>query len=288
MGLLTGGPTFLQPAGGSPPATGYVLDEVSSGHPEVPSVATRLDVFWRPDGTRVYTARQGAEMAQNDVSPAWGIQPGDWTNRVSAGGVTNLRSIWWSPSGNELFACVRVPSNFFRIIVWDQSATPYDLTVLGAATNKLFSPGAAGGPQDHVWSADGLRCWVHYPSNTLPAGTSAVLEYVGTIPFDPVSLGAAFVASFDFFPDAGSNLHTFAFSPDGTKMYGMDGQFLVSWDLSPAFDITGTSNFVTGPTVAAGTLSIPRGIHARPDNTDITIAGDQGSFSMNVAWFREP
>lgn len=288
MGLLTGGPTFLQPAGGDPPAPGFTLNEVSSSNPEPGGGPTRLDSFWRPDGTRVYTARQSAEIAQSDVSPAWGIQPGDWTSRVPTAGITNLRSIWWSPSGNELFACTRVPSNFFRIIVWDQSATPYDLTVLGATTNKLFSPGAPGGPADIFWSADGLRCWVHYPSNTLPAGTSAILEYIATIPFDPVSLGAAFVASFDFAPDAGADLHTWTFSTDGTKIYGMDSQFLVSWDLGPAFDITTAGNFQTGPSVLAGDVSITRGITARPDNTDIYVAGDQNPGpDMKAAWFRE-
>jgi len=288
MGLFVGGPA-LGPRGGTPDATGFVLDEVSSANPEGGNNPFRFDSFWRPDGGRVFTLRGlDFELAQLDVSPAWGIQPGDWSNRVTTANISNIRSMWWSTGGTVLFAATRVPSTIFRIIAWDQSATPYDLTVLGPSVNKLFSPQAPGGPQDHVWSADGLTMWIHWTGTTVPAtGLSTILRYIGTVPFDPLSLANSFSASFAMDPDAGLDLHTWSFSTDGTKIYGMDGQFLVSWDLTIPFDITTAGNFQTGPTVAAGDASVTRGIVVRPDNTDIYVAGDQGVFDMKAVWFRE-
>ena len=280
---------FRLPPPPPPPAqdaTAFGLDELQSD-PESSSGIIRQHVYWKRDGTKVWTAKLGNQIRQSDVSPAWGIVPGDWSFDVGTGAIADLRSVWWSPDGTKLSICTRFPSAFFRITVHDQSATPHDLTVLGASTNKAFSPGAAGGPQDHAWSTNGLKMWVHYPSNFLVQGLSVLLEYTATLAFDPTTLtptnGVA--AFFDFAPDAGLDLHTFAFSTDGTKIYGMDGQFLVSWDLSPAFDITSAGNFQTGPTVAAASLSIPKGLNVRPDNGDIYIAGDQG-VDRRMAWFR--
>jgi len=282
LGQVTSDFTPIPPPPAGTKASDYGSTEAELCNNAEPGGAPfRLDAFWKPDGTRCYTTMQNSVAAQNDVSPAWSCTPG-WTNRVTTGAITNNRSIWWSPDGTKMSICTRVPSTAFRIIVWDQSATPWDLTVLGASTFKNFGPGGAGGPLDHIWSADGLTCWVHY-TGAIPAGTSTILKYVATIPFDPVSLGSGFVASFDMFPDA-NNVRTIAFSTDGTVMYAMQGQNLVSWNLTVAFDITTMTNYTIGPAIAAASLSIPRGINVRPSNQDIFIEGDQNLRRM--AWFR--
>jgi hypothetical protein len=259
-------------------AYGSSEDELAN-NPESVAGGFRQDIFWKPDGTRVFTARQGAEIAQQDPITPWDIQT-QWANRVATPNISNLRTCWWSPDGTRLSACSRVPSFAFNIRVWDQSATPWDLTVLGAETNQNLAPGGpAGGPADHIWSADGLTCWVHYQS-----ATQEILEYAASIAFDPTTLGPATVQRFDMLPDAGTGVRTITFSTDGSFMYAMNLQVLVSWDLSTAFDITTMANFTTGPSIAAGDLSIPRGISQRPDNTDIFIEGDQNQ--RKVAWFR--
>ena len=261
-------------------AYGSTEDELAS-NPEPGGGNFRFDVFWKPDGLRAFTCRGlSFEIAQNDVSPAWDVQS-SWTNRVLTPNFANIRSIWWSPDGTRLSVCTRVPSFAFNIKVFDQSATPWDLTVLGAETNKTLGPGVSGGPADHIWSADGLTCWVHYQSNP---PTIDILEYATLIPFDPTGLGPATVARFNVHPDAGTGLRTITFSTDGSFMYGMVLQVLVSWELSTAFDITTMANFTTGPSITAGNLGIPRGISQRPDNTDIFIEGDQNQ--RRVAWFR--
>ena len=257
---------------------GATEDELAN-NPENGGGNFRFDAFWKPDGTRCYTARGlSFEIAQNDVSPAWDIQ-NIWTNRVTTPNVTNIRSIWWSPDGTKLSASVRVPSTAFRIISWDQSATPWDLTVLGAAVSKTIGV-ASGGPNDHIWSADGLTMWQFYQGVIFQ-----IIEYPASVAFDPTTLGVA-AASFDMTPDTGTGVKTIAFSADGTVLYAMNSQFLVSWDLGTAFDVTTASNFQTGPTVLAGDLGIPRGLFYRPDNGDIFVEGDQNQ--RRVAWFRTP
>jgi len=280
-GVKLGGAGLQVPvAGGASPASLYLLDEVQN-NPGLAS-GTRLDVFWKQDGLKVWTARQSDTIRQYDVSPAWSIVPGDWTIDFTTGAVLNLRSIWWSPDGTVFSECIRVPNTFMRITTFDQSATPFDITVFGASTT--ITPNITGGitPQDHVWSDDGKRLWVHGPIGA----TSPLLELAATIPFTASSILSPQVKSFDFVPTAGTNVHTFAFSNDGTVLYVMDGSVLSSYDLGTAFDIDTTSNFTAGPSVLASDVQFPRGLTFRNDNADIFTAGDQNL--RKCAWFRIP
>ena len=275
--LIDGAP-FI--AAKSAPGYGASENELSTSNPGGAGTP-RLDMVWKPDGTRVFSCRQDNEIAQNDVSPAFGIQPGDWTNLVTTANFNQLRSIWWSPDGTKLSLCLRVASFNMRVTVHDQSATPFDLAVLGASVTKTFPviPALSGGPADHSWSADGLTFFVHYQS--VP---SSIYDFSVTVPFDPTTLISPQNSSFDFLADANFSITTYVFSTDGNFLYAMDGQFLVSWDLSPPFAVASATNFQTGPTVAGASLSIPRGLDYRADTGDISVQGDQNL--KNVAWFR--
>jgi hypothetical protein len=266
-------------------APAYVLDEVSASNPGGAGTA-RFDVVWKQDGTRVFSCRQDNEIAQNDVSPAWSIfsSPSDWTNLVTTIDFNQLRSIFWSADGSFLSRMIRVPSFNMNVTVYDQSATPFDLSVLGSSTSLTFpvTPALAGGPNDHVWSADGKTLWVYYQANLF----HSIYEFDVTVPFDITTLVQPQVTSFNVLPDAGTNMSTFTFSADGTMLFGMDGQFLVSWDMTTPFDVSTATNFQTGPEVSGATLGIPRGLDYRADNGDIFVAGDQNT--KRAAWFRIP
>lgn len=277
-------PSPPPPSNGQESALEYVLAELSNASPGGAGTP-RLDMQWRPDGLRVFTCRQSEEISQNDVSPAWGIRgsPSDWSNLVNTADINNLRSIWWNADGTKLSRCIRIPSFNSNVAVFDQSATPFDLAVLGAATSKTFpvSPALAGGPADHVWSADGLTLWLHY--NAVP---DQIYEFSATVPFDASTIVTPQNQEFDFGPDANFGIKTFEFANDGTFLFAMDGQFLVSWDLPTPFDIGTATNFSTGPEVPAANLGIPRGLAARSDNTDLSVQGDQNQ--KRIAWLKIP
>lgn len=284
MGQVTSDftPAPPPPAGTKASDYGSTENELAN-NPEPRGGTFRFDVFWKPDGTRAYTAwGLGSEIGQNDVSPPWTIAVG-WTNRVQTANISNLRSIWWSPDGTKLSASTRVPSTAFRITSWDQSATPWDLTVLGAAVSKTIGV-ASGGPLDHIWSADGLTMWQFYTGAIFQ-----IIEYAASVAFDPTTLGTA-VANFDMTPDTGTKVTSIAFSTDGTVMYATtfpgtpSGTDLVSWSLSVPFDVTTMTDFTTGPNIIASDLSIPRGLNVRASNQDIFVTGDQNT--NRVAWFR--
>lgn len=276
---LEAGVVVVAPSVGVPVnASQYFLDEISNANPGFAS-GTRLDVFWKQDGTRLWSARQAGTIRQYDVSPAWSIigSPSDWTLSFETPAIGNLRSVWMSADGTKFSICSRIPATAMRITVHDQSATPFDITVLGPSTTKSITPTGGVTPQDHFWDEDGSRVWVQGPIG----GSSPINEHTVTVPFDASTIIDAQVKSFS---PVGTN--TIVFSNDGTKLYTMLGQVLNSFDLSIAFDIDTISNQIAGPSVPAANVTVPRGLNFRDDNADIFVAGDQNQ--RRVAWFRKP
>jgi len=280
QGIGLGGDSLEFPSGAAPAppvgvpgnASEYFLDEISAlGNPGV-NTGTRLDTFWRQDGLKVWSifidGSPSHAQRQFDVSPAWGIDSGDWTlDFTSAAGSSNNRSIWWSPDGTVFSRCIRVPATSQNITTFDQSATPWDFTVLGSVIgSKSWTPTGGSTPGDHIWSDDGLRLWVQ-------SGLGARIdEFAVGSAFDPSTITNAQIKSFT--PIGGSTL---GFSNDGTQLYLMLGQVLNSYDMSIPFDIDTLTNLTAGPDVPAFRVSIPRGLTFRNDNADIFVAGDQGS-----------
>ncbi len=239
----------------SSPATAYIQDEISAGANPGTGSGTRLDITWSQDGLKVWdiiiNGSPSHSQRQYSVSPAWGIDSGDWTLNFTSGiGNSNNRSIWWSPDGTFFSRCIRVVSgNQVNITVFDQSATPFDFSVLGAATSKTFQPTGGTTPLDHVWSDDGLRLWLN-------SGIGGRIDEhtVGT-PFDASTIVAAQVRSF-----AIGSIDCFGFSADGKQLYFVSSQTLRSRPMSTAFDIDTLGAQVIGPLITAGNVGIPRGL----------------------------
>ncbi len=265
----------------APAADEYILDEVSSPSQPGVSTGTRLDTFWRLDGSQVWSifidGSPSNAQRQFDVSPAWGIQPGNWTLTFTSGaGSNNNRSIWWSPDGTKFSRCVRVPNTQLNISVFDQSSTPFDFTVLGSAISKTWQPTGNCVPVDHIWSDDGLRFWVQ------DAGSGArILEFAVGSAFDPSTITDAQIKSF-----VGVGSTSVAFSGDGTKLYLISGGRIFSFELTTAFDVESATNLVQGPLTSTRT-NIPRGLTFRNDDESIVVAGDQGS-NRRLSFFRVP
>jgi len=91
-------------------ASDYYLFQISDANPGL-SGGTRLDCFWKDDGTKVYAARQNSTIRQYAVSPPWGIDSGDWTFEASTGALIDLRSVWWSPDGTVLSQARRISTS---------------------------------------------------------------------------------------------------------------------------------------------------------------------------------
>ena len=258
-------------------ASEYYLVEISAGtNPGVSGAPARLDVFWKQDGTRVWTSRQGGPIRQFDVSPPWGIDFGDWTLTFTTANITNLRTIWWSADGNWFAYNTRVPATSVAMFIFDQSATPHDISGgFGPGTSKAWTPTGGATAHDIIMSEDGTRLWMQSPIGI----TAPIREFHLTVPFDATSIINAEIRSFD-----GVSSRTLTFSTLGEKLFYMNGQALTSRDMSVPFDINTLSDPTVGPSVPAFRVSIPRGLTVRASDGDIFTAGDQGSQMRLGRW----
>jgi len=253
------------------------------GNPETVGGGVRMDVFWKADGLRVWSVRDSSNRCdQHDVSPAWSIQSGDWTNRVSdAVNFIDPRGLWISPDGTRLMN--NMGSGQFRA---STMSTPFDLSTVGVFSNTNMGTNHL----DHYWSNDGTRLWMYFISGV----PNTIREYAVATPFDVSTIVPnpfTDVARFDLTPDI-AGIRSFQFNTDGTILYAIGTTLspgsLVQWTLGTAFDITTAGSFVQGITVGtAGEMANPRGLVYRPTDGFLYAFRDQGS-PQNVKLFGPP
>lgn len=228
----------------------------------------RYDWDFSADGTRVWTM-WGAQTPTNnffeyDVSPAWSITPGDWSftgTQYNFGG-SLARTMEWARDGSKLLLLNRWFSSVYRILAYDQSATPFSAAVLGTLTQFTLPD---GNEFAMTWKPDGLKVYVSRAAGLYKA-------FVATIPWDITTLVAA--ESFDSTVDAGArSSDQMALSEDGVYLYSINSASnLCQWTLSTPWDISTAGSFITGVNVNTGTtLATPRGILVQPSTGDLFI-----------------
>jgi hypothetical protein len=274
-GVKLGGSGLAGVVAGGVPAVDSWVQKDFQNNPETISGGFRVGVFWKDDGLRVWTVRDSSNRCdQHDVSPAWSIVPGTWTNRVSD--ITNFgdpRAVWLPPDGTKIIYLTGS-----GVLFQFPLSTPFDLSTIGAQTNKFIG----SGHQDMYFSVDGLTVWVYQSS------TNTLKEFAMTIAFDVTTLNVIPVATFVLTADI-SLINSFRFSANGKILYAI-GQpssgTLVQWTLTTAFDITTAGSFVQG--IAVTQVAIPRGLTRRETDGCLFVFGDQGAGQQKVKVFGPP
>jgi hypothetical protein len=286
---ITSGEIVGPPGGGAAPivpgepADQYSVKQSAANPEPITGGGVRYDWQFKSDGTKAYTQRNGTiasnSFREYDVAVPWSILAADWSSvsNVLIGGA-NARTFEWSPDGTILCTLQRWFSSNYRLINYDQSATPWASAVLGSAT---VGTNIAIGSFQVRWRPDGLMVFVEHGAGIIDALSVAVA-------FDASTLTTTPVAVFDSTVDAGARSFTMAFSADGLTLYSnTSANFLCSWDLSAPYDISAPSNFTLGVSSILPTpLQIPRGMLYRPDTGDIFLERDQSS--QNVRCWELP
>jgi len=251
-------------------------------NPETISGGIRLDALWKADGTRAWTVRDSSNRCdQHDVSPAFSIAPGTWTNRkTDSTNFNDPRCIWVRPDGTVFVRYLG--SGLLNSFTMSPAFT---IEGMVAATGKFIGTGKL----DMYWSADGLTVWFY--SSSSPSNT--ISEHPLTVPWDMSTFDFTATQVKDLTPDTGS-IRSFTFSDDGLRLYmivptGSPGS-LAEYELSTPFDISTAGPFILG--IEIGNLpqmNIPRGLNYRtpPVPTDgiLWVFGDQGSGGQRVKLF---
>lgn len=251
-------------AAGARDAGVYTL--IAFANPEAPLVSggVRTGMWWRADGTKMFIARTFNNLRSYDVSPAFSITPGDWSNHVPVT-ASSVGRVQITPDGTRLLSLVN--SGGSGLLSQTDMSSAFDITTLGSASFKVL-----GLQMQHAyWDPDnGLRLWTLLTGGTLQ-------EHVASSAFSVSTVGAA-IKTFDMSVDAG-NVSQFILSRDGTRLYSVTSSNpfpIVSWRLATPFDISTAGNFSTGLTLNTE-LSNPIGPYFRPDNGDLFYCGSTKS-----------
>jgi len=251
----------------------YVLKQAAT-NPEPLSGSFRYDWDFKPDGTKAYTLRNGtiatSSFREYDVAVPWSINNADWSNvsQTLIGG-SNARTFQWSPDGTVLCTLQRWFSSNYRLINYDQSATPFASAVLGTAT---VGTNIATNAFNVQWRPDGLVVYVEHSGGIVNAQAVAV-------PFDATTITTTPLYTFDSTVDRGAGSFTMNFSADGLTVYSVTStNLLCSWQLTVPYDLSTAFGFATGVDVNLPTnLGIPRGLVYRHDTGDIFLEQDQST-----------
>ena len=273
-GLEAGaGVTPIIPADGED-ALGYFQSDYSPVNIETIGGSPRMDQWWKPDGSRAYTCRDGSDrIDSHDVDPPWSITSGDWTNRITITGIGSPNSLYITPDGTKM---IWMTAGGSQVIQSKEMSVAFDVSTGGATSSKFLSTSSL----NMRWSEDGLTMWT--------SRLGLIKEHAVGTAFDISTINTVATATFDILSDlpAGSPT-TMGWSTDGTRLYLINNTTheLTSYTASTPFDITTLGSFSVGLDVNAPPLQAilnPRGLFYRPDNGDIHINQDQNQLRFKV------
>ena len=242
--------------------------------------STPNNVFFKPDGTKMYVLGQGDdEVNEYDLSSAWDISTASHNQNFSVAGQEVIPTgISFKPDGSKMFI---VGFNDVEVLEYSLS-TSWDIS--SASYTQAFSVSSQDGtPMDLAFNTDGSKMFIAGFAN------DTVFEYDLSTAFD-ISTASYSGNSFSTASQE-DQLRGLAFNPDGNKMYvsGSANDTVFEYDLSTNYDVSSASYNNVSFSVSSQTTS-PSGLFFKSDGSKmyiVDIPSDtiyQYSTPAAVAW----
>lgn len=227
-------------------------------------------IFFKPDGTKIYTCEQGDYIKEATLSTAWDISTHGSANHTLTTNQTynpNPAGIFFKDDGTELYVVDitgKSVSQYTLSTGWDLSTASYTRTVNVSAQES--SPRAVS------FSSDGTKMYV--------TGFSGddINQYNLTTAWD-ISTASHFSTSSTFSTLESIPLGLFM-KPDGTRFYitGNASDTVHQWNLTTAYDITSDIGNTADSSFSVTTQeTIPWGIYISPGGNHMYVSGGTGN-----------
>jgi DNA-binding beta-propeller fold protein YncE len=220
------------------------------------SVTAPFDMFFKPDGLRVYIPR-ATRIDRYDLTTAWDISTASFNSFVSVSTQDNIPTdVFFKSDGTKMFICGAQNDSIYE---YDLS-TEWDITTASYVATKS----GVSSPTGLFFKPDGTKLFV--TSDT----SDTVTEYSLSTAFSLSSITGSqsfSVSSQDILPWG------LYFNNSGTKMYiaGNSSDAIYFYSLSTAWDISTASYDNTFISVVAESTS-PEGVFFKPDNSYMYVA----------------
>jgi DNA-binding beta-propeller fold protein YncE len=194
-------------------------------------VGVTEDLFFKPDGTALYTVNQADDVVEYALSTAWDVSTTSYVRQFDANPQdADPVGLFFKPDGTKMYV----------LGAQNDSVYEYDLSTawnVGTASYlQSFSVFAQTGTavESLAFSADGTKMYVVSSTN------DAVYQYTLSTAWDISS--STYLQSFSVAGQETAPTGIF-FKSDGTKMYvcGNNGDDVNEYDLSTAWDISSAS-----------------------------------------------
>ena len=231
-----------------------------------------LGIFFKPDGTKVYTLNSADQLVETNLSTAWDISTHgtavntfttDQTYNISPGG------FWFSTDGINLFITDRL---YDRIVqyelttAWDISTASY-LRLQSVQTQQ-------GSLRDVCFDDSGLNMYI------IGQNAHEIDRFTLTTAWDISTMSHhSNSASINNAPLAAKANGVFIKPDDGTKIYAVDDNSnqIVQWNLSTPYDISSDVDSTGDDTFSITSQETsPWSMYISPDGSHLYVAGTSG------------
>lgn len=230
------------------------------------SVSTPLnltDVFFKPDGTRFYTAEGLSTLREWTMTTAWDITTASSGDTASFAGV---HTIFFKPDGTRFYW---VNNNFDRIEQVDLS-TAWDITTMGSSS--IGAPAVGSVVRGVVLSTDGTK---FYSADRGTGGNHQIEQFNLSTAWDITSPSASSTPD-EILDVATQSLNPLltSFNPDGTKLWVTSISYdnIAEYDLTTPWDVS-TGSYSGSSLSLASQDDTPQGAAFKTDGSKLYVAG---------------
>jgi len=222
------------------------------------------DVFFKPDGTKMYITVDGGgdDVKEYSLSSAWNVSTASYAQNFSLSSqISYPFGLFFKPDGSKMYVVDPSSENINEYglsSAWDVSTASYTQN-FSISTNITFGTGV-------FFKPDGEKLYiVDYVSKDIN-------QYSLSTAWDISS--ASYIQNFSVASQEAGATSLF-FSPNGDKMFitGQSGDDVNEYSLSSAWDISSAS-YVLNFSVSAQETS-PNGIFFKDDGSKMYVVGSQ-------------
>jgi len=231
-------------------------------------------VFFKPDGTKIYTCENGDWIRQATLSTAWNISThgtADYSMQTSQTHNPNPAGLFIGNDGTELYVSEISSGDY---VVQYTMSTAWDLST-ASYTRKFDVSAQEGNPRGVSFSKNGTLMFIN--GGSFPSQYK-INKYTLSTAWD-ISTATHSQAS-----SSHSSLTTDAtgmfIKPDGTRFYLVDpvNDKIHQWNMTTAYDVTSDigatadDDFYTG-----GQETVPWSMYISPDGNHLYVGGGSGN-----------
>ena len=227
-------------------------------------------VFFKPDGTKIYTCEFGDYIREATLSTAWDISThgsADHSMQTNQTHNGNPAGLFIGNDGAELY--VTEISNGDHVVQYSMS-TAWDLST-ASYTRKFDVSTQETNPRGVSFSEDGTLMFINGSNSDINKYTLSTAWNISTATYSQTS------SSYNSLTTAALGMFM---KPDGTKFYLVDSanDKIHQWDMTTAYDISSDIGSTTDDDFSVTSQeTVPWSMYISPDGNRLYVGGGTGN-----------